>query len=278
MGVSTGRKRSSWTSANETVKEGKQQLPATPRLAWQQKCEGVPAHLPDWLTGVTGPPDALQQFSDVCVGSMHVYDHRGNRFYRSVYVNNFGVCAPFVSVYMSVCTLRALCLFRLGMAPLRMYTGRQTVPSTPVLARTCEFCERKCGRRVLEDEYHVCVECPLYDNLRVNLFFKLMSRGLSFFRMRNLMCVCVSVLCVRDPSMVRAVGQYLADCLATRDVFLSVRPSKWCKPSRVKALEACVQTAPVVSQHTLKFLRQVSMCDTTPALPFSRYLEEIWFT
>jgi hypothetical protein len=58
----------------------------------------------------------------------------------------------------------ALAKFRSGTAPIRLETGRYEL--LPVSERTCFNC---CG--LVEDELHVLIHCPMYEDLRYHLFF-----------------------------------------------------------------------------------------------------------
>jgi hypothetical protein len=62
----------------------------------------------------------------------------------------------------------ALAKFRCGVAPLRLETGRFGRNRLPVNERICTLCN---GNEV-EDECHVIVRCPLYQDLREELFSK----------------------------------------------------------------------------------------------------------
>ena len=53
----------------------------------------------------------------------------------------------------------ALAKFRCGVAPIRLETGRYE--QLPVGQRLCPFCQN-----CVEDEYHVILKCPIYDNIR----------------------------------------------------------------------------------------------------------------
>jgi hypothetical protein len=52
----------------------------------------------------------------------------------------------------------SLAKFRTGTAPIRIETGRYE--SLPVSERTCFMCDH------VEDEKHVLIQCPLYEDLR----------------------------------------------------------------------------------------------------------------
>ena len=61
---------------------------------------------------------------------------------------------------------RALALFRSGVAPIRLETGRyERGKYLPVKERTCYFCDN-----IVESELHVILECPLYNDLREEMF------------------------------------------------------------------------------------------------------------
>lgn len=236
------------------------------KQAWRLQCSGETPHPPDWLTE---QHSLSNLYGDVHVCPIHVCDHRSNRFHLYVCAYNFSVCAPYVHVYMSTRSFHALCLFRLGMAPLHMYCGRQTTPRTHVLARTCQFCESMCNKRVIEDEYHVCVECPLYDSLRVCVYRVLLRAGFNFPFVFNLVCLCMCMLNVRERSQVQAVGSFLADCLALRDAYLGKESTRWCSPARAQQLRAHTLDPPTTSRHSMDFLHNVGMRDLSLAQPFA---------
>ena len=110
-------------------------------------------------------PTTLSLYMSTCVLPVHVYDHRSNRLFLSLGTNNSSVCAPYLCVYMSTCVRRAFCLFRLGIARLHMYEGRQH--HTPLLGRTCAFCASKCNRSVVEC---MCVLNALCTTIYVHVF------------------------------------------------------------------------------------------------------------
>ena len=72
--------------------------------------------------------------------------------------------------YMRSVTTRshrsALAKFRCGVAPLRLETGRYERGRIPVEERICLLCD--CNE--VESEAHVILKCPLYQDLRVELF------------------------------------------------------------------------------------------------------------
>jgi hypothetical protein len=68
--------------------------------------------------------------------------------------------------------LSALCKFRRGVAPIRIETGRYD--NLRLDERHCPFCN------VLEDEQHVILDCPVYDDFRSELLSKAVLHEPSF--------------------------------------------------------------------------------------------------
>ena len=66
----------------------------------------------------------------------------------------------------------ALSKFRLGVAPIRVETGRYE--RLPVSERICFHC-----KTCVEDELHVLIDCPLYNELRLNFFQMLQDNGIN---------------------------------------------------------------------------------------------------
>ena len=121
--------------------------------------------------------------------------------------------APYGNSCLSARASRALALFRLGCAPLR----RNTAFGEKVHMRTCFFCYHVYGVRFVEDEYHVCFQCPLYEQPRYLLLCHLRNADFSFNNIDpyplNLLA---SLLSVSIPHHVRIVGKFLCECLAMR--------------------------------------------------------------
>ena len=70
----------------------------------------------------------------------------------------------YVSKPMAVRHRRALALFRCGVAPIRIETGRYERNRLTPEQRVCFLCTD-----FIEDEAHVILDCPLYEDLRENL-------------------------------------------------------------------------------------------------------------
>ena len=63
---------------------------------------------------------------------------------------------------------RTMTLFRCGALPLSVETGRYAKPQIPLENRLCTFCDMN----VIEDEKHFLIDCPLYSDIRFELFQK----------------------------------------------------------------------------------------------------------
>ena len=79
---------------------------------------------------------------------------------------------------------RILTQFRCGSAPLRLETGRYE--RLPVSERTCSYC-----LDAVEDERHVITECPLYRDLREELYAKCHVLCPDFYELSSTDKLCV---------------------------------------------------------------------------------------
>ena len=119
--------------------------------------------------------------------------------------------ASYGNACLSARASQALALFRLGCAPLR----RTVAFGSNVLTRVCLFCQFYHGVKLIEDEYHVCFDCPLYERLRCSLFHKLIQSEFSFNCIEpHPLNLLASLLSVTNPPHARAVSKFLCDCLA----------------------------------------------------------------
>ena len=50
--------------------------------------------------------------------------------------------------------------------------GRYKTPIVPRESRWCVFCHSKTGKHIIEDELHVLLHCPLYQNLKSGESFR----------------------------------------------------------------------------------------------------------
>ena len=70
----------------------------------------------------------------------------------------------YVNIIMPKRHRSALAKFRAGVAPLRIETGRYERTIVPINQRTCFNCLNN-----IEDEFHVIMKCPIYNELRQEL-------------------------------------------------------------------------------------------------------------
>ena len=73
---------------------------------------------------------------------------------------------PYIKCNIPRFQRRTFALFRAGALPLAVETGRYSRPPVPYEERTCLFC----NRNVVENEKHFLIDCPLYSDLRYDLF------------------------------------------------------------------------------------------------------------
>ena len=72
----------------------------------------------------------------------------------------------------------------------------------------------------IEDEYHVCFECPLYDDLRANFYINLLHSKFDFTKKcAEPLFLLSSILSVNKPKHVRFFGEFLYKCLAIRSLY-----------------------------------------------------------
>ena len=72
----------------------------------------------------------------------------------------------------------ALARFRAGVAPIRIETGRFEHGYIPEHERICPLCHTE-----VESEKHVILVCPLYADLRQDLFLKAFNINNDFYEM-----------------------------------------------------------------------------------------------
>ena len=104
----------------------------------------------------------------------------------------------------------ALAKFRAGVAPLRIETGRYE--SIPLPRRVCFNCND-----MIEDETHVLLFCPLYDEIRNELFQHAYETEQSFNTLNDIDKLCF--LLSRD-EMVKFSAKACSDILNTRRNFI----------------------------------------------------------
>ena len=104
---------------------------------------------------------------------------RTYRLFKDVYG-----CENYVSCNMPRSYRSALAKFRCGVAPLKIETGRYV--NLDVNERVCFHCNN-----IIEDEEHVLLHCPLYDDLRQTLFLYVTDAIPNFLTMPILDKLCI---------------------------------------------------------------------------------------
>jgi hypothetical protein len=87
----------------------------------------------------------------------------------------------YVSCQLPRTTRRTMALFRSGALPLAVETGRYSRPQIPLNERLCKFC----NTNSVENEIHLLMLCPLYSDIRYELF----QKALEFINNFNMMNV-----------------------------------------------------------------------------------------
>lgn len=99
-----------------------------------------------------------------------------------MFKNDYGA-ESYVTSVISRSHRSALAKFRCGVAPLRIETGRYE--RLPPGERSCFNCAN-----LIEDELHVLIRCPLYQDLREELFIKAISIEQSFDGLTDVQKMC----------------------------------------------------------------------------------------
>ena len=81
---------------------------------------------------------------------------------------------PYVKIIIQKKYRSAYEKFRCGVAPIKLETGHFGQKRLPVDQRLCESCG------VVQDEYHVLMDCEMYRDIRHNLFNEITTVQLDF--------------------------------------------------------------------------------------------------
>jgi hypothetical protein len=89
---------------------------------------------------------------------------------------------------------RSLAMFRIGVLPLEVETGRYARPATPLDQRICQLC----NSHAVEDEKHFLLQCPLYEDQRQALLQRASTLNEHF---ENLNYVDKMIYLMNEPSI-----------------------------------------------------------------------------
>lgn len=105
----------------------------------------------------------------------------------------------------------AFCKFRLGVAPIRIETGRYE--GLPEESRICSFCDIN----TIENELHVILYCPIYNDIRQVLFAKAYACNFNFYSLSDYDKYC---FLFSNPDMIRSCAKTCFSILQRRQFLL----------------------------------------------------------
>lgn len=122
-----------------------------------------------------------RQFSQDLFNDTNNVNGNKLRTYRT-YKSSVGLkLEPYVTCQLPRAVRRTMTLFRSGALPLAVETGRYSRPQVQLCDRLCKFCELN----AIENEMHFLMTCPLYTDIRYELFEKASDLIDGF----NLLCI-----------------------------------------------------------------------------------------
>ena len=132
------------------------------------------------------------------------------RLYKS-YKSQFET-EPYCKLIMPPRHRSAFCKFRLGVAPIRLETGRYE--GLPEVSRVCPFCDT-C---TVENEIHVMLLCPVYDDIRSDLLLQAVASDSNFQYVSNLDKYC---LLFSNSDLIRCCAKTCFNILQRRQFLLT---------------------------------------------------------
>jgi hypothetical protein len=126
--------------------------------------------------------------------------------------------SPFTETYVNELLpprhRRAMAQFRTGVAPIRVETGRYDRGRLPVEQRVCFHCSQS-----VEDEIHVITQCPLYADLRTELYTLCQTIVFNFNTFSDKQKL---IFILSDPSIARSTARILYNILERRQTLFYV--------------------------------------------------------
>lgn len=104
--------------------------------------------------------------------------------------------------------LKHLAMLRYGSLPLEIELGRRN--GTPLDERLCKMC----NHQSIENEIHVLLQCPLYDDLRANIIRNLPNTEMSVFEKFTML--------LSNQELQAPLGKCVFRIMERRDIFKNV--------------------------------------------------------
>ena len=131
---------------------------------------------------------------------------------------DFNQEAFYVKKHLNFFSRRFLARLRLGCLPLRLETGRYSVPRLPEERRTCQICETDTERPEIESEIHFLFSCKAYKDER-DRWMQAMTLPLNFESLANDEKL---KIILNDSCNVKPTATFIDQSLSVRDRLLSV--------------------------------------------------------
>ena len=155
--------------------------------------------------------DNIEWHNDLHNDRANVQNGNKLRTYR-LYKNSVEV-ESYVKTNIPRMERRTMALFRSGSLPLAYETGRYSRPPVPINDRLCTLCDNN----AIETEKHFFMECPLYSDLRFDLFSEC-TKSINNFNVLNTDQKFYSIMTSQDVQ--RYACKYIHKFYMRRKLFL----------------------------------------------------------
>ena len=120
----------------------------------------------------------------------------------------------------------ALSLFRTEVAPAFVAIKHSSTRDVNRFSRVCEFCKYVYGEFYVNDAFYVLFKCPMLSSKRISLFSTLDNTcgGNEWVRAITLFDLGVALLSPLTVEVACAVGRFLSEYLAAREILLASSP------------------------------------------------------
>jgi hypothetical protein len=104
-----------------------------------------------------------------------------------------------------------LAKFRLSSHNLHIETGRHHKPKTPIELRTC-----MCDNTQVEDEIHLLLNCPFYNNIRCKFFNNIFKTGIIKKDCMSEFELFAAIMSCKDNVILNLLGKYICQCFSLK--------------------------------------------------------------